>query len=131
MSHPTRDPERAAVLLVDDDEGVRTFAATALTAEGYDVVQAANGDAALSLLAAGRRFSVLITDIRMPGIDGWELAMRAREIQPDLGVIYVTAFSPGELRAVQGAHYLHKPYGPKLLAQMVRDLAGPGAEKRT
>lgn len=127
MSQPTPRPERAVILLVDDDEGVRTFAATALRAEGYDVVQAANGDAALSILTAGGRFAVMVTAIRMPGIDGWELAMRAREIQPDLGVVYVTAFSPGELRAVKGAHYLHKPYGPKLLAQMVRDLVDSGA----
>lgn len=126
MSQPPSRPDRPLVLLVDDDEGVRTFAATALKAEGFDVVQAADGNAALSLLNAGGRFAVMVTDIRMPGIDGWELAIRAREIRPDLGVVYVTAFSPGELRAVQGAHYLHKPYGPKLLAQMVRELVEPG-----
>ncbi|MFW6012539.1 MAG: response regulator, partial [bacterium] len=59
----------ATVLVADDEEGVRSFVAEALETAGHQVVQAADGDAAAHLLER-RSFQLLVTDLKMPGLDG-------------------------------------------------------------
>jgi two-component system response regulator FlrC len=114
----------ASVLVIDDDEGVRAFLVDALTDAGYDVAQAADGEAALGLIAA-RAFHVALTDLRMPGMDGLAVLRELRLQHPETEVIMLTAHgsiatavdamkegafdflqkpvgSPAELRAVVG-----------------------------
>jgi CheY-like chemotaxis protein len=65
----------------------------------------------------------MVTDVRMPRMDGWTLAEQARELRPDLPVVYITGYSD-ELRPVQGATVLAKPFRPaNLLAAAGRLLA--------
>ena len=80
----------ARILVVDDDEGVRTFLAEALEADGHVVRQAAGGAEGLRLLDA-EGFHVLVTDLRMPRVDGMTLVRKAAAEQPELEVIVVTA----------------------------------------
>ena len=113
----------ASVLVVDDDEGVRTFLADALTAAGHAVAQAADGQAALTLLAR-QAFQVVLTDLRMPGMDGLALMEAIRLDHPDTEVIVLTAHGSIEnaVEAMkQGAFdYLQKPIGgPAQLRLMV------------
>ena len=83
------------LIVVDDDDGVRIIVEELLLDRGYDVVTAQGGAEALDQIQHEPRLSLLITDIRMPGIDGWELARRAREMRADIKVIYITGY-PGE-----------------------------------
>lgn len=80
----------ASVLVVDDDEGVRTFLADALADAGYDVAQASDGESALALIAA-RAFHVVLTDLRMPGMDGLAVVREIRREHPDTEVLVLTA----------------------------------------
>jgi two-component system response regulator FlrC len=78
------------ILVVDDEEGIREFVAEALEGAGHDVVASASGDAALGELRR-RSFDLMITDLKMPGMDGLTLLERAREAEPNLEVIVLTA----------------------------------------
>ena len=81
------------LIVVDDDDGIRVLLEELLLDRGYDVVTAQNGSEGLDRIRREPRLSLLITDIRMPGIDGWELARRARAILPRLKVLYMTGYS--------------------------------------
>jgi two-component system response regulator AtoC len=121
----------ARILVVDDDEGVRTFLAEALEADGHDVRQAADGaEAARRLDAEG--FHVLVTDLRMPGMDGMALVRKAAAEQPELEIVVLTAHGTVEtaIEAMKlGAFdYLQKPVeGPEAL----RLLVARAVERRT
>jgi two-component system response regulator HydG len=103
----------ARIVLVDDDDGSRAAMALGLRRVGYEVVEQKGGEQALALLQGGESIDVLITDVRMPGIDGYALLARAKELRPDLPVLMVTAFGDvdGAVRALKlGADdYLTKP----------------------
>jgi two-component system response regulator FlrC len=101
------------ILVVDDEEGVRTFLAEALELDGHRVETAADGDEAVGLLEK-RSYDLLLTDLRMPGgLDGMGLLRKVRAEQPELEVIVLTAFGSVEtaVEAMKlGAHdYLQKP----------------------
>jgi DNA-binding response OmpR family regulator len=80
---------------VDDDPQVRTLAARALAAEGFDVLQAPDAFAALDLLTdpLGAYVGLVVTDIVMPGMQGDELGRRLHELRPTLPVLYMSAHS--------------------------------------
>ncbi|MEM7587435.1 MAG: sigma-54 dependent transcriptional regulator, partial [Acidobacteriota bacterium] len=114
----------ARVLIVDDEEGIREFLAEALEDDGHQATRAEDGVAALGVL--GREsFELMITDLKMPGLDGMELVRKARAQQPEMEVIVLTAYGTVEtaVEAMKlGAFdYLQKPLsGPgelRLLAQ--------------
>lgn len=113
----------ARILIAEDERSVRESAARYLEAVGFDVLTADDGCQALARLRE-RGAAVLFTDIRMPGgLDGWQLAEAAREIDPSVIVIYASGFAPGPRRAVPGSLFMPKPY---LLAEVVEALADLG-----
>jgi CheY-like chemotaxis protein len=85
--------ERARVLIVDDEEAIRTFVERALRLSGYDTTMAANGLEALKIAEEQRPFDLLLADLVMPGMQGDELARRLRGRDPDLKVLYFTGYS--------------------------------------
>jgi two-component system NtrC family response regulator len=103
----------ARILLIDDDDGLREVLAYTLREQGHEVETAADGTAGLVLLERAVPDAV-ITDLKMPGIDGLEVLRRAHEIDATLPVIVLTAFGSIEdaVAAMRdGAHdYLTKPY---------------------
>ncbi|HZU83049.1 MAG TPA: sigma-54 dependent transcriptional regulator [Polyangiaceae bacterium] len=103
---------RARVVVADDEASARSGLATLLREEGFEVAVAEDGLKALALVQENAP-DVLITDLRMPGLDGIELLRRVREIDPDIIVVLMTAFAEVEtaVRAMhEGAeHYLTKP----------------------
>jgi two-component system response regulator FlrC len=120
----------ARILVVDDDDGVRSFVAEALESDGHDVRQAADAREALRRLGA-ESFHVLLTDLRMPGLDGIELVRRARADQPELEILVLTAHGTVEtaIEAMKlGAFdYVQKPVeSPSAL----RLLVARAAERR-
>jgi len=78
------------ILVVDDEEGVRTFVAESLERKGHVVVQAADGESALGL-ARGSSFDLVLTDLRMPGMGGMQLLQTLRAEQPEVEVVVLTA----------------------------------------
>ena len=104
---------QARIALVDDDDGSRAAMALGLRRVGYEVIELKGGDEALALLQGGEPVHVLITDVRMPGIDGYTLLERGRALRPELPILMVTAFGDvdGAVRALKlGADdYLTKP----------------------
>jgi two-component system response regulator AtoC len=102
----------ASVLIVDDEPGIRSFLSEALADEGYEIGEAADGALAIHELRA-RAFHLVITDLKMPGVDGMQLLAHVREQHPDTEVIVLTAHGSVEsaVRAMKlGAFdYLEKP----------------------
>lgn len=101
------------VLVVDDDEAVRSFVAKALHQAGYEVVSAADGRDALKVVDGHARFDVCVLDVMMPGMTGDELGCKLRSRDPDAKILYFTGFADRLFndRTALGAHeaYLDKP----------------------
>lgn len=88
----------ATILLAEDDQSMRRFLKRALEKAGHEVIAVGDGLEALEAFAPGR-FNLLLADIVMPGLDGIELARRARDSCPDLPVMFITGFAAVALRA--------------------------------
>lgn len=102
---------RPTILLVEDEPLVRQMIALELEDAGYDVVEAADGRAAIAILEDAVRVDLVFTDIRMPGgLDGWQLAERARAMRAGIPVIYATGFTDDSPRPVPGGILFKKPY---------------------
>jgi PAS domain S-box-containing protein len=119
-------PGSETVMLVEDDPFVRGYAVACLEHLGYRVVVATDGREAVTLLTKGATPDVLFTDVVMPGgLSGWELADRARAMQPGLRVLLTSGY-PMETMA-RGHHdlesaLLRKPYRKAELARRLRAL---------
>jgi signal transduction histidine kinase/CheY-like chemotaxis protein len=126
---PASDPiaETITVLLVEDQDMVRRFAADVLRGQGYRVMQASNGLEALNLAADAMDISVLVTDVVMPEMSGPELARRLEELRPGLRTLFVSGYSFDEEFGTNQLStkraYLQKPYTPQQLCQQVTSLA--------
>jgi two-component system response regulator PilR (NtrC family) len=112
------------ILVVDDDQGMRELIEILLAREGYEVKTAADGREAVELLGKVR-FDLVVTDLKMPQVDGIDLLKRVKEVSPETPVIIVTAFASGEtaLTAMkEGAYdYLEKNFDVNDLLGLVRD----------
>jgi two-component system cell cycle response regulator CpdR len=110
------------IILAEDDGDMRRFLAKALEKAGYDVVSFDNGLAAYERLRE-EPFTLLLTDIVMPEMDGIELARRATRLDPDLKVMFITGFAAVALnsdsRAPKDAKVLSKPFH---LRELVREV---------
>ena len=78
------------ILVVDDEEGLREFVAESLESEGHHVTTAADGAEAYELLCK-RGFDAVVTDLKMPKLDGMELLRRVRSEQPEVEFVVLTA----------------------------------------
>ncbi len=115
------------ILLAEDDESMRAFIERALIKAGYEVISFANGKEAHECLKE-ESFTLLLTDIVMPQMDGIELARRASEIHPDLKIMFITGFAAVTLntdsKAVKDARVLSKPFHLKDLVREIDRLLG-------
>jgi two-component system response regulator HydG len=112
----------ATLLVADDDPGLRESLERTLTREGYKVVLASDGRAALERVQAGG-IDLIVTDLRMPGLTGLELLRAAKAILPDVDVILLTAFGTVEeaVKAMKDGAYdfLTKPFRREQLIKLV------------
>jgi two-component system cell cycle sensor histidine kinase/response regulator CckA len=123
-----------SVLLVEDEDAVRSFSARALRNKGYEVHEARSGEAALEMLrsdAALAALDLLVTDVVMPRLDGPTLVREVRERRPNLKVIFISGYAEDNFRQrlgeEEGIHFLPKPFTLKQLAGKVKEVMGEGS----
>ncbi len=127
VSMDTRGDE--AILLVEDNEGVRGLALLALQTQGYQVLVADDGNKALALIGThSGTIDLLVTDVVMPGMGGGDLALALKAQYPNLKVLFTSGYTDdsvvrhGILEAEVA--FLQKPYSPQSLARKVRQVLG-------
>ena len=112
-----------SVLVADDEAAIRHVLALVLAQQGYEVRAASNGDEALAELST-RPYDVVISDVRMPGMDGLTLLSKALEQSPELTFIMMSAYGSADLalKAVSlGAYdYVQKPFKPEEVVLVLR-----------
>jgi excisionase family DNA binding protein len=119
-------PERPRVLIVDDEATIRDLLSKTLALAEYDVDLASDGRTALERLRI-IPYDLLITDLKMPGVDGLAVIREARRLKADIPVIIITGFST-EASAIEAVNlgvsgYLTKPFRvPRVLAAAARAL---------
>ena len=118
------------VLVVEDDAPVQTIVEEALTDGGFEPAIAASGEEAVTLLMGIKgKYRALVTDIQLRGVmDGWEVAKRAREIDPEFPIVYVTGGNAAEWpsHGVPNSILLTKPFAPAQLVTAVSQLLNAG-----
>jgi CheY-like chemotaxis protein len=114
------------ILLVEDDDALRSYATQILQELGYRVLQAEGGAAALAMLDRERKIDLLLTDVVMPGgLDGGQLADLATRRRPGLKVLFMTGYAPDDILLRQAdaqRGLVHKPFSFEELAAKVRDM---------
>ena len=120
------------LIVVEDDDGVRVLVEELLLDRGYNVITAQTGAEGLDRIQREPSLSLVITDIRMPGIDGWELARRAMEMRAGLKVLYITGY-PGEQRPNDAppGPLLRKPWRAGEFYECLEQLIGSGDARRS
>ena len=116
------------ILIVDDEPEIRSFMSDALDVFGYQVGAASNADEAFALIAR-TRFDLVMSDLRLPGLAGWDFVARLRSMDPVLPLIMLTGSAPDDddLRRVRdaGIAILHKPvHLPQLQTALTEALGG-------
>ena len=115
---------KTRILVVDDERSMREMLTILLEREGYEAVEAKNGQEALQLFEASL-FDLVISDIQMPGINGIELLARIKSLAPEVPVLMITAFATAEqaVDAIKlGAfHYFTKPFINDEIRALVRN----------
>jgi CheY-like chemotaxis protein len=126
--------ERRRILVVDDEPDVLLLCRVNLEFEGYEVLEAANGELAMQRLREQRVDAVLL-DVMMPKMDGWQVleAIKADEDLADIPVVMLTA-KVQDQDQVRGwsrgaAEYITKPFSPLALSQVLQDVLATGPEE--
>ena len=115
------------VLIVDDDADVREVTTVIVGSLGYEVLSAMDATEALALIRDHRDIDLLISDIVMSGgIDGFELARRARSSRLSLAILLISGYAAGSTAQAREFPIVHKPYRREELARHIRAaLGGP------
>jgi CheY-like chemotaxis protein len=114
----------ARILLVDDDDDVRSVTAALLRTLGHEASEAGNGQEALALLQQDRRFDLLMIDLLMPNMHGTTFAAEAQRLVSGVPVLFVTGYNgTSHARKLSEAQYLiKKPFRLAELAEKLRDI---------
>jgi PAS domain S-box-containing protein len=114
------------VLVVEDEDGVRSYSIDCLQELGFNVLSAEDGQAALTIIAAHPEIRLLFTDVGLPRMNGRELADEARKLRPGLPVLFTTGYAQDEMfrqgKLASKTTLLTKPFSRKRLAECVASL---------
>lgn len=111
------------ILLVEDEDMVRAVAERALTRHGYEVITATNGEEGLDILKANKNIDLLVSDVVMPMMDGPTLGRHARDLFPNMPLLFMSGYAEEQLRrsiALENVNFLPKPFSVQQLAEAVR-----------
>jgi CheY-like chemotaxis protein len=111
------------ILIVDDEDEVRDLVATILADLQFEIVQARDGTEALRLMREAPA-TLLLTDLRMPGIDGLELARRAKELNPDLRTLFMSGYAARYRIDPSREDFIGKPFLAHGLVGCVYEILG-------
>jgi DNA-binding response OmpR family regulator len=122
--------ELPVILVLEDDELLQSIVEEALNDGGFDADIVASGEEAVSLLSEHKgKYRALVTDIRVRGkMDGWDVARRAREIEPEFPIVYMSGDSAADwtTKGVPNSIMLAKPFAPAQLVTAVSNLLNSG-----
>jgi CheY-like chemotaxis protein len=115
------------VLVVDDEESLRSLVCRTLRAEGYETLEAAHGAEALELMESGPApVKLVVTDVVMPGVDGRELGRRLSQRWPSIPILYISAYDVNDIfrrgSPRTSAPFLQKPFPAETLIARVQQL---------
>ena len=115
------------ILLVEDEELVRKLARRILATQGYQVLEATNGEAALRMCERNQEpIDLLLSDVIMPEMNGPELAERLHRLRPELRVLFMSGYTDDAIVhhgvLEKGVNFIQKPFAPDVLAKKVRQI---------
>ncbi|MGH6614098.1 response regulator [Sphingomonas sp.] len=116
------------ILLVEDEDMVRAVAERALSRQGYTVLTAEHGEAALEVLARSEKPDLLISDVMMPLMDGPTMVRQVRQRYPDLPILFMSGYAEETLRKsidLDNVQFLAKPFSVQQLAEAARSVLMP------
>jgi CheY-like chemotaxis protein len=121
---------KETVLIVEDEDTVRMLVMDVLDELGYGAHEAVDATSALRILEGEARIDLLITDVGLPGMNGRQLADRARELRPGLKTLFITGYAHnaavGNGLLEPGMEVLTKPFAVDRLASKIRDMVTRG-----
>ncbi len=114
-----------SILLVEDEDNVRTFTKKAIESYGYSVLTASNGRLALELIKKKNyKFDLIITDLIMPELNGRDLIKKVKKTVPNINVIYISGYTDNQIlnngMLENGVNFIQKPFSPTVLASHIR-----------
>ena len=115
------------ILIAEDEEQLRGLIAEMLTERHVDVVEAADGVEAYELLQSHPGVSLLLSDVKMPRMNGYDLVEQALALHPELKILMMTGYAqdpPAGLMRAREFQTLHKPFDLDRLCNLVRDMVG-------
>ncbi len=123
--------DQPIVLVVEDDAPMQSIVEDTLTDGGFEPAIAASGEEAVTLLNGNRgKYRALVTDIQLRGVmDGWQVAKKAREIDPEFPIVYMTGGNAAEWpsHGVPNSILVTKPFAPAQLVTAVSQLLNAGS----
>ncbi|MEY3634715.1 MAG: hypothetical protein RLZZ61_1125 [Pseudomonadota bacterium] len=117
------------ILIVEDEDMVRAVAERALLRQGYVVETASDGEQALDMFAAGKRYDLVVSDVVMPNLDGPSMARRLRESYGDIPLLFISGYAEEQLRetiSLDNVAFLAKPFSVQQIAEAVHDALSKG-----
>lgn len=112
------------ILVVDDEEGIRDYVSQSLIIKGFSVLLANDGEEALRVLRANE-VHLMISDVRMPGMSGLELAEIVGREWPQMRIIIISGYAGGMDGLKESWHFLAKPFLPSVLIAKVKSVLDP------
>ena len=110
------------ILLVEDEDMVRAVAERALTRQGYTVDTACDGEEAVEMLRAGTDYDLIVSDVVMPNMDGPAMGRAARQMRPDIRILFMSGYAEEQLRKsinLDNIGFLPKPFTIPQIAEAV------------
>jgi two-component system, cell cycle sensor histidine kinase and response regulator CckA len=136
LAHHTNSAQlQPVILVVEDDDAVRRFLDAVLAKKGYRILSAPDGYSAIEMIREhSAPIHLLVTDVGLPQVNGYDLAQQLRLEHPETRTLYVSGYLEGQLlercKSDPGAHFLAKPFPPSRLSRLVHEiLYGMGARE--
>jgi DNA-binding NtrC family response regulator len=116
------------ILIADDDPGTLFALKASLVSNGHQIITASNGDQAIKFIKEekekGRALDIIITDLRMPGLNGLDLIQSAGSIFPSISTVLMTAHGDTDVEktvmSIEGCTYLEKPFGSETIQRLIK-----------
>jgi CheY-like chemotaxis protein len=126
MPVKAKETEGEVVLVVEDEQLVRTLVVEVLSDLGYQALEAGDGQSGLAILQSPQRIDLLVTDIGLPGLNGRQMVDAARKTRQDLKILFMTGYSQDAANASgflePGMAMMTKPFGMGAMANRIRTM---------